>query len=355
MPNAPRRRWGLLGLYAAVIAIVLAGGWGLVARDDPTAEPPETTDATVGPSSTEQRSAQELLEVMPASPIDGKESQRLPVLATTQSELVDGQVVTVLGKGFDPNERVGAVMCAAEAALEGVAACELGRNGTFDLVSCANASAEGFVHVDVVVRTQIETPLTGPLDCLSGPERCIIAIGAVGDYDRSGGTAIGFAGQPAFAEPSLTVSGQAPYEPGALVDITGSGLLWPREVAIRLCAAAQPDQCATAARGRVAADGTFVASVALPPSFVVADGTAVSCEGGCHLRLDYLGLDGTTEAPTPEPYPVTFTSDEPPAEGPPESILPMPMEMTTTPPSTLTPTDPPDSTLPAIATTTLLD
>lgn len=329
-PSAPaRRRWGLLAVYLAVIAIVVAGGWALAARDDPTAEPPEPT---IAPSSTERRSPEELFEALPASPIDGKQSQRLPVLATTQSELVDGQRVTVLGKGFEPGEQVGAVMCAAEAALEGVAACELGRNGTFDLVAYAEASSEGFVRVDVAVRTLIETPFTGPLDCLSGPERCIIAIGAVGDYDRSGGTAIGFVGQPAFAEPSLAVSGVAPYEPGATVDVNASGLLWPREVAVHLCLG---EQCAALARGRVTADGTFVTPVVVPSSFTLADGTPVSCETTCELRLAYLALEGTTQAPEPPPHPVTFTWLGPSSAAPIPTIVSASTEPPRIPPSTV--------------------
>lgn len=337
----PRRRWGLLGVYAAVIAIVLGGAWGLAVRDDPTAEPPGTT---VAPPSTEQRSAAELLAIMPASPIDGKQSQRLPVLATTQSELVDGQIVTVLAKGFEPGERVGAVLCTAEAALEGVNACDLGRNGSFDLVTYANASPEGFVQVDLAARTLIETPFNGAVDCLVAAERCIIAVGAVGDYDRSGGTAIGFSGQPAFPEPTLIVSGGAPYEPGTVVDVVGSGLLWPREVEVQLCTDDEGGEgeaaCATLARDRVAADGTYVGSVGLPSSFVLADGTVVSCEAGCALRLGYVALAGTSRAPEPLPYPVAFSTSTPPTEQPPVSIVPATPEQSSPPPTVATTTDP---------------
>ena len=105
-------------LNLAVIAAALIGVYVLGSEDD-GALPPGTT---VPPSSTVGPTVEQLLAMMPASPIDGKQSQRLPVAAVPWTDLVDGQFVTALGKGFLPGERVGAVLCVAEAALEGVAA-----------------------------------------------------------------------------------------------------------------------------------------------------------------------------------------------------------------------------------------
>jgi hypothetical protein len=219
----PRRRLGLFALNLAVLAAALVGVFVLGARDDDAALPPDTT---VPPSSTIAPTVEQLLANMPASPIDGRQSQRLPVAATPRSGLVDGQIVTALGKGFHPGERVGAVVCLAEAALEGVAACDLGTNGGFDHVTYAEASNEGFVHVDVAVPAMIVTPFSGPVDCRSGPERCLVALGAVSDYDRSGGAAIGFAEQPPFPEPIFTVSAPGPYLPDHVADVVVTGMMW---------------------------------------------------------------------------------------------------------------------------------
>ena len=235
--NPSRRRFGLLLVNLAVIAAAaVAGFYVLAVRDDSDARPPETT---VPSSSTSMPTVEDVLAIMPASPIDGKESQKLPVAVVPQSDLVDGQFVNVVAKGFQPGERVGAVLCIAEAALEGVTACDLGTDGGFDHVTYSNATAEGFVQVDVPVRATIVTPFSGPVDCLSGPERCLVAVGAVGDYDRSGGAAIGFVGQPAFPVPTFAVAAPGPYVPDQLVDVIAAGLVWPREVQVQLCAGEQ--------------------------------------------------------------------------------------------------------------------
>ena len=230
----------------------------------------------------------------------------------------------MVAKGFQPGERVGAVLCIAEAALEGVTACDLGTDGGFDHVTYSNATAEGFVQVDVPVRATIVTPFSGPVDCLSGPERCLIAVGAVGDYDRSGGAAIGFVGQAAFPAPTFTVSAPGPYVPDQLVDVIAAGLLWPREVHVQLCAG---EQCVALARGRVAADGTFAGSVALPWAFTLADGTIATCENGCSIGVTYLALPDSTRAPLPATIPVEFAGVDPavpPAPAPPPTTVPAP-------------------------------
>lgn len=329
----PRRRLGLLAINVVVIAAALAGIYVLAARDDPGEASPTTT--TEAPSSTSTPTAEDLFAVVPASPIDGKQSQRLPVMISQRADLADGQVVTVLAKGFSSAERVGVVMCVAEAAIHGVEACDLGTNGDFDHVTYGDATGEGFVQVDIAVRQLITTPLTGPVDCASSAERCLVAVGAISDYDRSGGAPVGFLGQPPFPEPTQAVSVAGPYAPDQQVDLVAGGLLWPREVQYQLCL---NERCAVLARGRVNADGTFNAHVALPWAFTPVDGTVVTCETGCELRLGYLALPETSDAPAPAPLPVTFhpvdsASPPMPATAPPTTAPPI-----TAPP--ITPTTP---------------
>jgi len=336
-PRPRRRRFGLLAANLSVIAAALVGIYVLARDDEPDAQPPDTT---VPPSSTVEPTIEELLTIMPASPIDGKQSQKLPVAVRPRVDLADGQVVTVLAKGFLPGERVGVVMCVAEAALEGVDACDLGPNGTFDHVAYTDASPEGFVQLDVAVRRAIVTPFGGPVDCASGPERCVVAVGAVGDYDRSGGAPVGFAGQPPFPEPTLTVAVPGPYASDQVVDVAAAGLLWPREAQIQLCRA---EQCIALFRGRVALDGTLASPVPLPWSFVLADGTVVTCDAGCELRVGYLALPDSTQAPTAAALLVEFTAVDPAAPPVPATVPP------TTVPVTAVATSP--ATLPPIATT----
>jgi hypothetical protein len=319
----PRRRLGLLAVNLAVIAAALVGVYVLAAdRADEETGPPETSVAPT--SSVEEPTVERLLEVMPASPIDGKQSQRLPVAALPRAELADGQTITAIGKGFAPGERVGAVLCVAEAALEGVAACDLGSSGGFGHVTYAEAAPDGSVQVAVRLRASIVTPFSGPVDCRSAPERCLVAIGAVSDYDRSGGAPIGFAGQPPFPAPAAAVSVPGPYQPDQVVDVVVTGMLSPRELQVELC---RGEQCVALARGRVAPDGTFVAPVALPWSFLTRDGGVVECDVDCELRVVYLALADSSDAPVPAPVAAPFGPVDPAAAPPPEPVA------TTAPPT----------------------
>lgn len=313
-PTRSGRR--LLAVNLAILAVLLLIGY-LVLRDR-TDDERVTEPSVPASSSTTTPTVDELLAIVPASPIDGKESWRLPVVATPRVAVSDGQVVTVLGKGFLPGESIGAVMCASESGIEGVAACDLGTNGTFDHVTYTDASPEGFVAVDVALRQMIVTPSTGPIDCASAPERCLVALGAVSDYDRSGGTFVDFAGAPPFATPTISLDPTGPYVPGQVVTVHGATLLAPREVQVEQCRDAR---CAVLARGRVAPDGTFDAEVAVAPTFVAVDGSEVTCDDGCVVRVSGIGLPEATSAPAPEPLPITFVAI---AEPVPPPVTPTP-------------------------------
>ncbi|MET0461438.1 MAG: hypothetical protein ABW195_19480 [Ilumatobacteraceae bacterium] len=303
----PVARWSRPLVALALVIVLGTLVAGLVVRSgdpddaaDVTTTAPDVTATTV---EVEVPTVAQLLAQMPAGPLDGKASWKLPVLAQPQSEVVDGQIVSVLGKGFLPGEQVGIVMCTSEAGAEGVAACDLGVDGGFQHVTYADADGAGVVVAQVAVRQFVTTPFSGPVDCRSGPERCIVAIGAVSDYDRSGGTTIGFTGQPPFPEPSVVVEPPGPYEPGQTVAVRASSMMPGREAQIRLCHGVR---CTALFRGVVAADGTFGADVVVQPMFQDRDGLDVVCEGQCVLRVGGIGLEQASAAPEPADIPVLF-------------------------------------------------
>lgn len=158
---------------------------------------------------------------------------------------------------------------------------------------------------DFVVRQLVTTPFTGAVDCVAAAERCLVAIGAVSDYDRSGGSFVGFAGAPPFPEPALVVEPPGPYEPGQTVSVRAAGLLWPRLAQLLQC---RDERCVVLHRGQVAADGTFGADVAVQPLFPVGGGEDVACEGACVIRVDGIGVNGASSAPMPPPVPIEFTA-----------------------------------------------
>ncbi|MGI9031011.1 MAG: hypothetical protein ACR2HP_13675 [Ilumatobacteraceae bacterium] len=321
------RRWVIAGLLVGTV--VLAGGLLVVGGgsndgDDERVRPPDTST----PSTTaDPDDPAAVLELMPAGPLDGKDSWRLPVLVVPQSDVDAGQTVTVLGRGFLPGERVGVVMCGSEAATEGVAACSLGNtNSAYAYVTYANADEQGDVQSPLRLRQNIDTPATGAIDCASEPERCLVAIGAVNDYDRSGGSFVNFQGAPAFAETGMLVDPLGPYTPGQVVNVGAAGLIPTRDVELVQCLG---DACLLLQRGQVDADGTFIASGAVEPVLTSPDGGPLPCGTSCVLRVQGTGLRSASAAPMPADIPIEFIDE---GQAPPTLI-----ESTTSATSTVLP------------------
>ncbi len=158
------------------------------------------------------------LSLRPAGPRDGRESMQLPVTAEPAAGLRDGQSVTATGSGFTADESVGIVQCARESGpptAAGVDAC--------DIIKYTQATADegGNVSGEIAVQRLLSTPFTGTVDCASEPERCLIAIGSINDYDRSGGMVISFA-----------TEGLTPIEPATLAVAPAEGLADGDEVTV---------------------------------------------------------------------------------------------------------------------------
>ncbi len=290
------------------------------------------------------RSAADLavLGDLPRTPIDGRDSWRLPVVARPLADLAHGDTIRVYGTGFEPGELVGVVMCAREAESQGAAGCMLGtEDSAFAYVTSANAYDDGTVVQDFQVRRHITTPATGPVDCTSEAERCLVAIGAANNYDRSGGTYVDFAGAPPFPEPSFAVEPEGPYRPGQRVTARAADLPAGRLYQVQQCAG---EVCVPRARGFSAPDGTFTIEVPVN-SAVEQDGEVVACADTCTLRLAGVGPEGATTAPFPVPVALAFLFLPPVPEDqipdpvtPPPSVevplVPGPEEGTTSAPST---------------------
>lgn len=283
-----------------------------------------------------------IMNELPQSPIDGKASWRLPVVADPQSDVADGDTITLYGKGFAPHDYVGIVMCVREAEIEGVGGCQLGTaEEPYRFVTYADALADGSVVGEVVVRRFIDTPATGPVDCKSEAERCLIAIGATTDYDRSGGSYIDFAGAPPFPEPSMAVDPAGPYTPGQQVEVRGTDLIPSRLYKVEQC---RDEICASLAQGPVAADGTFGATVAVNSVVPQADDDPVACDDRCTLRINGVGPEGASSVPFPDPVPLAFlpgdpapvSTTQPPGPSSAPEVLPIPGEVPATSASTTT-------------------
>lgn len=292
-----------------------------------------------------------ILGGLPDGPLDGRESWRLPVVADRSEGLVEGDEVTLYGKGFEPGEQVGAVHCSSEADTEsaGAGACDLGdASYAFANTVGGTARSDGSVVITVTIRRHITTPGYGPVDCMSAAERCLLAIGASADYDRSGGTYINLAGAPPFPEPTVAVDPPGPYTAGQEVTIQAGGLVPGRPFQVVQCVG--EGHCASLTQGRVGAEGTFGATVAIGAS-VDVDGDVRPCAEVCTLAVRGIGLPEQTTAPVPPAVPLGpiagegAVADVPTTTAPPDpgAATPLPsVPVEPVPPSTAT-TEPPST------------
>lgn len=176
------------------------------------------------------------------APHDGKDSIQLPLTVTPSAEgLHDGDTVTVSAPGFAPGESVGLVQCAQEAGGEtreqrgGIDACDISP------YTSITADENGVAVGEYQVQRILTTPLTGTVDCASAAERCLVAMGALSDYDRSGGYGITFASDvaaedPGLAIPTLVVTPADGLSDGDVVHVEGAGYTPGAEVGVQVCA-----------------------------------------------------------------------------------------------------------------------
>jgi hypothetical protein len=175
----------------------------------------------------------------PLGPRDGKASIGLPVTVDPAVGLEDGSVVTATGSGFKPGESVVTVQCAIEAGrparggqAEGVDGCDTSEYVYVD------ADADGVATAEFGVSTTITTAATGITSCASEPGRCIVAMAASDDYDRSGGAGITFgpAPVPDPAAPSLSVEPSIGLTDAQVVHVVAAGLPPTTTVELEVCA-----------------------------------------------------------------------------------------------------------------------
>lgn len=130
---AQRSRTAMVAGVVAVVALV--GGLAVIAGTSGNGTDDLSTDD--GQTATRDAEAAQILGAMPGTATDGKDSYKLPVIAQPQSDLADGDTVTMYGKGFAPNEGLGIVQCSSEAdtANIGIAGCQLASTASSEPVT----------------------------------------------------------------------------------------------------------------------------------------------------------------------------------------------------------------------------
>ena len=329
--RASRRR--LTGSAAAVCVAVMIVAFMAIWSDGPTVTTDEDVEPQPGAPSR---------PVALAAPTDGMASRLLPVVVEPSTQLSDGQVVGISGSGFTPRATLGAVLCSAGAAGGGgVAFCELAHFDNFP------ASSEGTFSDEYALRRFITTPAEGRVDCAETTDRCLLAVGNIGDYDESGGSFISFAGAADPPAPQLAVTPSDGLADGQVISVRGTGL--------RAAPDGQLRQCPT---GREA-------DTACVPLAAQLDGPAVGGQLAVTLRVvRFLGAgDGQVDCAAPPGCVLTSTEYagrltvvplgfDPAAQPIPSPPATAPEVTTTVPPEPSSPAAPETSAAPQQPTTT---
>ncbi len=109
----------------------------------------------------------------------------------------------------------------------------------------AEADSDGVATGSFTVRRTVTTPLTGTIDCATEADRCIVAMGAINDYDRSGGMGFTIAGggEP-IDVPTLAVTPAEGLQDGDVVRVEGEGYA-PRAIVNLSICSKDPATCWT--------------------------------------------------------------------------------------------------------------
>ncbi len=227
-----RRQNRVFGTVVVALLVMPLTALALVHRPAGSSQEavPATTTTVPDPSTTNvpdpsvhTEESLKSVTLLPGGATDGKGSKGFPVDVTPFTALTDHQAVTVTGHGFPASTQLGVLMCTSEAAEGGgIDFCDI------STVVYVDSDATGSFSTPFNVARLFRTT-AGARDCAEGnvdPAQfqamrdadqhpslrqpgawtCIVAAGAVSDYDQSGGFPVTFApGPPPTLPPVPTV------------------------------------------------------------------------------------------------------------------------------------------------------
>jgi hypothetical protein len=149
---------------------------------------------------------------------------------TPRRGLTPGEVVEVVGEGFEPNVQIGVAVCRADAIVDGdTDHCDLTR------VAGARSSREGTFRADVVVAALLTTASGADVDCTNDAESCVVAAAPIGRYEDVAGVEIDFGSGARPERPRLAVSRRDDSASPPTVGVEGSGFSPGADVSFQLC------------------------------------------------------------------------------------------------------------------------
>lgn len=254
-----------------------------------------------------------------------------PTEITPSTDLVDGQVVTVTGTGYDPFQRLEVFQCVAGAVDE--FDCDLRNAYEWD----ADASGVFTFSFKLDARIYVGDPRGSifdleAVDCRSAAGACIIGIGYVLDADEAQTAPLSFDPDAPLNPPvAMTVTPDDGLVDGQILAVEGSNLTDREETFVYQCiSGAEPngENCdfgGPDVRGVAGADGTITLewpakAVLYPPAGGTFDCT--TAPGACAVVLSWSFIgspDRIAFAPISfgEPAPPAPPAGDPAPTGPP--------------------------------------
>ena len=230
-------------------------------------------------------------------------------------DLLDGQIVTVTGTGFESGQYLEIFQCRAGAIDE--FDCYPGNAFSFDADLSGNFVFD--LQVDAFIFTQAGA--SDPIDCRTAPGACVIGVGNILEAADAVSEPISFDPDATLRPPvALTVDPSAGLVDGQTVQVSGANLTSREEAFAFLCSAADPVGSACAfddlARGVPAADGTIVLPLVVSRTFVTPQGQSVDCTAAdaCVVTLSW-GFSFLPDRSASAP--IAFAAETPPPATPP--------------------------------------
>ena len=215
--------WGLLA-FVMVLATACSDG------SSQRVETVVTTRAGGGPADAKSVKAP---KAGYASPTDGADSLKLPLVIEPAIGLKDRQTVVLTGRGFTPGAQIAVAQCwTAEGSPGSADTCDLGTTAPGP-----QARADGTFVMSVTVRQLIS--VGGKLvDCAAQRAETLCRFGAanVRNYDESGVVHLSLEpSDTAHAPPVIDVSQTEELRDGADLVVTGAGFLPGETVELGVC------------------------------------------------------------------------------------------------------------------------
>lgn len=229
------------------------------------------------PDTSLNRSAGQAIAFDPSAPL-------LPpptIAVDPDTDLIDGQAVTITGHGYAPGQRYWVAQCPSTSASSSDGCAVYG-------------DAAGTTDGDG--RIVAQTRLLARLPAVPGPTDCRVAactlsfVDLDANLDLEPRAAIAFdPDAPLIPQPELEARPSADLRDGQAVRVVGSGFDPGERLLLSECIAldASPDVCDLdgGVRTTVAADGTVDARLVVHATFTQANGDVADCERwGCAVR-----------------------------------------------------------------------